>query len=209
MITLKLRGAEALGLLNGNPQLLAQTQMMAAQGGAEFEMTRSGMVKGMAGKGAAGQGVAIKGEGARLALAKGMTARAGELEGARITATAKGAVIQAAEMESARLAPAAKGVMAHGLMGPGVGGVAVGPGAAAAGAGAHGVGAAAGAKTVGAGAVAAKGVGAGLGLGTMGPVLAVAAIGLVAAGVYLYLRNAAYEDDEFLEDEGAFTAATS
>ncbi len=144
-------------------------------------------IHALGGKGAAG-GVKIKG----LAVGKGAAMKVAEVETTRVVATKGGLVMQATEIETHVMA-GAKGKAAMGAKT-----AMVTKGAAAksavAGKGAVGTGA----------ALSAKGIGWSLGLGGFGPWLVLGALGLTAAGIYLYLR--ADQEEELQLDQDPFEA---
>lgn len=196
-ISIKVKGADAIRILTQDGQLLV----------------------GLKGKGAAavGKGAALKIseiEAARIgAVGKGVALRSLEIEGGRIVGAGKALAIEGGEVEAtyvmkgtgtaaktavvkngvvavkgvsakaaakaAAVSPAA--VLAPAVITPGKAVVVAGKGAAA------GSAAGSGAGTIWTGTGFSLGLG--LGLGAMGPILLIAALGLIATGVYLFKRN--------------------
>jgi hypothetical protein len=115
----------------------------------------------------------IEGNRRAIMAKKGMMMREVEIEGRRrmmlqatdptTTANAKGLVAKTASATSMATSPATSTATIKGV-------------------------AAKGAAATGTGALAAHGVGWGLGLGGLGPWLALAALGLAATGIYFYMR---------------------
>jgi len=131
-----------------------------------------------------------------ITAAKAATVKLGELEGGRLLATKKGLLLYGAELEHACLPGAKVAATKAAVAKAAVGKVALAKGASQ--------GAVVGSKVAlgSSAAMSAKSVGWSLGLGGLGPWLALGALGLAATGIYLYLRSqqpqdAFEEPDEF------------
>jgi hypothetical protein len=140
-----------------------------------------GMTQALGAKGALAGGVKLKG-----LAAKGALTKATEFEAKRITATKGGMLLHVSEMEG----------HAHALA----------PAMGKAGAATKGLGAKSAIATKGAvgtsAALSAKHLGWSLGLGGIGPWLVLGAVGLAAAGVYMYLR--AQQEADMLPEPDEF-----
>jgi hypothetical protein len=159
--------------------------------------------------------IKIKGADALAALTKGQVIGAAKLKGG--AALAKGAMLHGAEIEAEGLLATKHGIIAtefEGVFGGLTkGGACTAKGAAAKGAAAtSGAAKASAAKAAAAKAAAAKGggagalwssksIGLGLGLGALGPILVLGALGLGAVGLYLYRRNKKLEGEDLGFDD--------
>jgi len=123
-------------------------------------------------------------------------AKLGELEATRVLATKKGLLLHGVELEAPCVPAASKTAAGKAALG---GKAALAKGAVAKGATSSKV--VGGKAALGTGAaLSAKSAGLGLGLGGLGPWLALGALGLAATGIYLYLR-AQQPQDAFQEPD--------
>lgn len=152
------------------------------------------------------------GKGTTVVVGKGLIAQAGEVEGTRLVVLGKGALAQAGASDGGRsLLVATKPGGALMLRGGEIDKLTIlqnvspvqAPATKAVGlAKAAPVAAPAIAKTVGAGAVKSGTVwsgtgmslGLGVGMGALGPLLLVSALGLIATGAYVYMRSRRFDD---------------
>jgi hypothetical protein len=150
--------------------------------------------------------IKIKGADAIAALTKGQFLGAAKLKGG--AALAKGALLHGAELEAEGLLATKHGILATEFEGV-FGGLTKGSAGAAKTAVAKGAAAKATAAKAAAAKSAAstgtlwsgKSISLGLGLGALGPILVLGALGLGAVGLYLYRRNKKLEGEDMSFDD--------